>query len=255
MENKKNMKKKNNLKDEKMKNMKKGSNNIKKNNNTNSTLKKENKNKESLKEETKVNVQEQLNLNENETKDIVNEKKVNVKESKQCKKELSETRKEKQKLSKEKKIKIVNTILVIVGIAALFGLVFFASTQRDNKEVISYVENITASKYFELKNGDENAVILLASPSCSWCQKYKPVLTKLSSDYQLPIYYLNTSSLSSDDYNSVYLSSPSISSSGSGLIPTPTTLLVKGGEEVDYISGYVEYNTVLNFLNKNGVIN
>lgn len=247
MENKKNVKKKNNMNDEKMKNNKKGiknsdlkndSNNVKKNINskTKNNLKNENNNN-TFKKNMKVNEQEQLNLNENEVNNI------NLKS------------KDAKVIHKEKKNKIVNVILLVFGIAVLFGLVFFASTTRDSKQSINYVEDITASKYFELKEGNEPAIILLASPSCSWCQKYKPVITKVSGDYELPVYYLNTGALSQDDYNNVYLSSPSISASGQGLIPTPTTLLVKGGEEVDYISGYVEYNDVVNFLINNGVIN
>lgn len=156
--------------------------------------------------------------------------------------------------SNDKKVNVIKIVGIVIGVVALFTLVFFTSTQREGKELKDYVTDTTASEYFELKNGSEKAIILLASPSCTWCQKYKPVISKVSADYELPVYYVNTSSLTSDEYDDVYASSPSISSSGSGYIGTPTTLLVQNGEEVDYIEGYVAYSDVVSFLQDNGVI-
>ena len=83
---------------------------------------------------------------------------------------------------------------------------------------------------YMIKENDEEARNLLI-------RKYKPIINKVSSDYELPIYYLNVGSLATEDYNSVYASSPAVNKSGTGYISTPTTLLVSKGEEIDYIEG------------------
>jgi len=195
--------------------------------------------------------------NKIETKKIIDDKKENSFEQDEKKNEeklkIKKVSKSDDKNKKDKK-NIIKTILIIIGIIALCALVFFASTKRESKELITYVEDTTAEQYFALKNGDERVVVLLASPSCYYCQLYKPVINKVSADYELPVYYVNTSELSVDDYNKIYNSSPSISSGGQGVIPTPTTLIVQNGEEIDVISGYVEYNKVVTVLQKNGVI-
>lgn len=203
--------------------------------------------------------------------------KIKVEETKELKKEevVQETKIEKDDLKKTEKVveqknipdseeqksidktKLMKTIGIIIGIIALCGLVFFASTQRESKELVHYVQDINAQKYFDLKKGEEKAIILLASPSCGWCQRFRPILNQVSADYELPIYYLNTSELG-DDYLTVRSSSPTLSthfdSYGNPAISTPTTLLVQNGEELDNLDGYVEYDKVIQFLQQNGVI-
>lgn len=158
-------------------------------------------------------------------------------------------------IDKKQNNKIVKTVLVIVGLLVLCGLVFWASLKRDAKGNQNYVEEITIEDYFSLRAGQEKELILLASPTCSWCQRYRPVINKVSSDYGVKVNYLNTGALSELDYNRVYESSQAIiASSGNGVIPTPTTLLVQNGEEVDHIAGYVDYDSLVSFLEKNGLI-
>lgn len=185
----------------------------------------------------------------NEDKDIKQEKTILA------------TKIEKDFVDKEKtsrnKIKILKIVGIIIGLFALCGLVFFASTQREGKELVHYVKDITAQEYFDLQKGEEKSVILLASPGCGWCQKYRPILTQISSEYELPIYYLNTGELG-DDYLTVRSSSPTLSKQydtyGNPVISTPTTLLVQNGKEIDSIEGYVNADVVVDFLTTNGVI-
>ena len=156
---------------------------------------------------------------------------------------------EENKLNKSNIIKIVG---IVVGVVALFTLVFFSSTLRDSKALKPIVVDTTVTDYFELKKGDVPSIILFARNGCDWCTKYKPVINKVSSDYNLPIYYVNTQNMTQDEYDSVVADSPYVSSEGG--FGTPLTLIVGNNEEIGYIDGYVEYNRVVEILKEKGLI-
>lgn len=152
-------------------------------------------------------------------------------------------------LNKRNIFKIVG---VIIGVVALSILVFVSSSFHEGEKLNPIIIDTTVSEYFELKKGDVPSVILFARPGCSWCTKYKPVINKVSSDYNLPIYYVNTQNMTEDEYNSVVTDSPFVSSQGG--FGTPLTLIVGNNEEIGYIDGYVEYSEVVNILKDKSLI-
>lgn len=153
----------------------------------------------------------------------------------------------------KKKNDVIKVVGIVIGVIALFTLVFFASTLRDKGEKLEpIVVDTTVSEYFDLKKADGKAIILFASPDCPWCVKYKPIINKVSSDYKLPIYYVNTANMTRDEFNQVVADSPYMTSEGG--FGTPLTLIVGNNEEVDYLDGKREYSDLVNFLKDNGVI-
>ena len=156
------------------------------------------------------------------------------------------------KTQKNKKNDIMKTIGIVLGVVGLFALVFFASTLRDDNSIIPTVIDTTVADYFELKKGDVPAIVLFARNGCDWCSKYKPVINKVSFDYNLPIYYVNTQNMTQDEYDSIVIDSPYVSSEGG--FGTPLTLIVGNNEEIGYIDGYVEYSRVVEVLKEKGLI-
>ena len=151
------------------------------------------------------------------------------------------------------KSNIFKVVGIVMGVIALFALVFFSSTLRDNGEKFEpIVVDTTVSEYFDLKKADGKAVILFASPDCPWCVKYKPIITKVSSDYKLSVYYVNTNNMTNEEYDQVYVDSPYITSNKG--LGTPLTLVVGNNEEIAALEGKKEYEEVVQFLKDNGVI-
>ena len=153
----------------------------------------------------------------------------------------------------KKKSDVIKVVGIVIGIVALFALVFFSSTLRDKGEKLEpIVVDTTVSEYFDLKKADGKSVILFASPDCPWCVKYKPIINKVSSDYDLPVYYVNTANMTNDEYSKIVADSPYMTSEGG--FGTPLTLIVGDNEEFGYLDGKREYNDVIKFLKDNGVI-
>ena len=51
---------------------------------------------------------------------------------------------------------------------------------------------IDVDTYLDYLNSEEARIILLARPTCHYCQIAEPILQKMAKDYNLTIYYLNT---------------------------------------------------------------
>lgn len=152
-----------------------------------------------------------------------------------------------------KKTDIFKVIGVVLGVVALFALVFFSSTLRDKGEKLEpIIVDTTVSEYFDLKKGTEKVVILFASPECGWCQKYKPIINKVSSDYELPIYYVNTQNMTNDEFEKVVNDSPYMTSKGG--FGTPLTLIVGNNEEIAALEGKEEYEEVVKLFKDKGII-
>ena len=156
-------------------------------------------------------------------------------------------------VKESKKGNVFKVVGIVIGVVALFALVFFSSTLRDNGEKLEpIVVDTTVSEYFNLKKGTEKVVILFASPECQWCQKYKPIINKVSSDYELTIHYVNTANMTRDEFNQVLIDSPHMTSKGG--LGTPLTLIVGNNEEIASLEGKEEYEEVVKFFKDNGVI-
>ena len=81
---------------------------------------------------------------------------------------------------------------------------------------------------------------------------YKPVVESVQSKYEdLSIYWFHTDKLSNADYSTLS-GTYDISDTFKG---TPYTMLTYHGVLIDYISGYVDEDTLVQFLIDNGVIN
>jgi len=74
---------------------------------------------------------------------------------------------------------------------------------------------------------------------------YMPILEEVANEENIPILYIDTDTLSSEDLNSLSTKNQYLKRNNWG---TPTTLLMLGNRVLDSIGGYVEKETVLEFI-------
>lgn len=103
--------------------------------------------------------------------------------------------------------------------------------------------NINVDTYLEYYNGEEEKLVLIASPTCQYCQIAEPIIQNIAYNYNIDINYLNTNEISKEDGEKL-MSSDEFFSEGFG---TPLLLIVSNGQIKDKVDGltdkahYVEF--------------
>jgi thiol-disulfide isomerase/thioredoxin len=103
---------------------------------------------------------------------------------------------------------------------------------------------IDIDTYLEYYNGSEQKLILIARPTCSYCQIAEPIIQNIAYKYDFEINYLNTDALD-EDGESKLLNSDEFFSDGFG---TPLLLVVKDGSIVDKVDGLTDTENYLAFF-------
>lgn len=110
---------------------------------------------------------------------------------------------------------------------------------------------IDVDKYLEYYAGEENKIVLIARPTCHYCQIAEPILQNISFKYDIEINYLNTDEFSDDDQTK-FVNSDETFKDGFG---TPFLLVVSNNKIVSSISGLTDEAHYLSFFKSNGFIN
>ena len=147
-------------------------------------------------------------------------------------------------------------IILIAGAVLVFIIAIFAlgktnanptgplALSGEEKELTE----INYSTYEEkIANGD-NFIVIIERTKCTYCIKYMPVVEEVTKELAIPVYYINTDNLSQDEFTSLNNSNSYLKRKQWG---TPTTLLLSGNKVIDSISGYVEKEKFIEFINKN----
>ena len=159
--------------------------------------------------------------------------------------------------------KIVTKVLKIVGIVFAVILVIGCATgisfikKNDNAssgETISLenagFNNVSLQEYQELIKEDKNNIILIARPTCSYCELFTPILKEASEDLGLTVNYIDTDTFTNDDWTTFNSSLDYLSQNEWG---TPLVLITKNGKVVADNSGYVELDVIKSFFKENGL--
>ncbi len=164
----------------------------------------------------------------------------------------------------KKAFDLLKKVLSITGIALLIALVIGAAygvstikkTDSKNPEKLESVSleeagfnEVTLDEYLDLVNGSEKSIVLVARPTCSYCELFTPVLKKAMEDMNLTINYVNTDNFSEEDWGTFTDSLDYLSTEEWG---TPLTLIVQNGDSVAENNGYVELNSIKEFFKNNG---
>ena len=144
---------------------------------------------------------------------------------------------------KETKSKDTEDVEVIISNAEKESA---AATEKEQKDL----PEINMDTYLEYYNGEENKIVLLARPTCHYCQIAEPIIKKIAKDYNLNIDYLNTDNFSEDD-NSKLMHSDEFFNEGYG---TPVLLVVGQGKIVDKVDGLTDTNHYIEFFKDTGFI-
>ena len=99
-------------------------------------------------------------------------------------------------------------------------------------------------------NGSEKQIILIARPTCHYCQIAEPILQNLIYEYKLNINYLNTDNFEENDQQTL-INSDEKFSNGLG---TPTLVVVGEGQIYDNVDGLTDKAHYKEFFKKNGYI-
>ena len=172
-----------------------------------------------------------------------------------------------------------NKILVILGIVLAAILIIICSmvgTDSNNTKTDKVVEDgqtivtnaqkeseavkddekkeftqINVDKYLEYYAGEENKIILVARPTCHYCQIAEPILQNISFKYNIEINYLNTDEFSDDDQTKC-VNSDDTFKDGFG---TPFLLIVSNNKIVSSVNGLTDEDHYISFFKTNGFIN
>ena len=157
-----------------------------------------------------------------------------------------------------KKDKIIN--FVIFGCAILLVGALAIIVSNNKKFGASHIIEVSYSEYKEKIKNEGYTIVLLASPTCSHCNNYKPFVNGLAEEYGFEVYYVNVNSskLEEEEYyelhDSIKATAEQFNSEGEKVIPTPTTVIFKNGVEVASELGDIGYDGFKKLLKNNGVI-
>lgn len=111
-------------------------------------------------------------------------------------------------------------------------------------------EQINVSRYLELYSANENTLVLLARPTCHYCQIAEPIIQNIAYKNNIDIKYLNTDNFEGDDIVNLR-DSNEMFKEGFG---TPLLLIVGNNEIKDKVDGltdkahYEEFFKVYGFM-------
>lgn len=129
-----------------------------------------------------------------------------------------------------------------------------SSNENASSEMIS-LENagfnkLSMEQYLALVKGTEKSIVLVARPTCGYCEKFAPILKQAKDDLKLTVNYVNTDEFSSEDWTKFTSSLDYLESEDWG---TPLVLIVQNGTAVAVNNGYVDLNTIKQFFTNNGL--
>lgn len=149
---------------------------------------------------------------------------------------------------------IILVVAIVIGVAIGVSNIKKDDTNSDNNVETTELEKagfneVTLSEYLDLVKSSEKSIILVARPTCGYCQKFTPILKQAMEDMNLTINYIDTDKFSEDDWTPFTESLDYLKSEQWG---TPLTLIVQNGEAIAENNGYVELDTIKEFFTNNG---
>lgn len=149
---------------------------------------------------------------------------------------------------------IILVVAIVIGVAIGVSNIKKDDTNSDNNVETTELEKagfneVTLSEYLDLVKSSEKSIILVARPTCGYCQQFTPILKQAMEDMNLTINYIDTDKFSEDDWTPFTESLDYLKSEQWG---TPLTLIVQNGEAIAENNGYVELDTIKEFFTNNG---
>jgi len=151
---------------------------------------------------------------------------------------------------KEKIKKLIIPILAVYSAVVSSYLLF----QTLDIEIKINQKETSENKTNNKTNNEELKMIVLASSTCSFCQKYKPVIEEIKKEYDFEINYIDlkadNSILKEDITIPARCSTFGRDSKINEGFGTPLSLFMQGNEVIDCIRGYTTKENVVNKINQ-----
>lgn len=169
-------------------------------------------------------------------------------------------------------------ILIVIGVILVALILVFAlgsgdkskpkTSTDDTQEVNSILANaekesssvkenetkdfssISVSDLVDLYGGEESKIVLIARPTCHYCQIAEPILHNIAYKYDLDINYLNTDEFTEED-EKTFEGIDELFSQGIG---TPLLLIVGDGKIINTVDGLTDTSHYVSFFKDNGFI-
>ena len=106
------------------------------------------------------------------------------------------------------------------------------------------LHQLSYSEYLDKVNNGDEFVLIIERASCSHCVTYLPIAEDFASSNNLPMYYVDTDTFTSEDWETFEKSNTYLKRA-KGNWGTPTTLVLAGREHVSYIEGTTNHESLL----------
>ena len=145
--------------------------------------------------------------------------------------------------------------LLLVGLVLVIVVVAFCSSKGtialdDVEYPLTLVgekglHELSYDQYETMVDNGDAFIVVIESATCGYCTMYMPILEDVANEKNIPLYYIDISTLSNDDLNDLSSKNAYLKKNQWG---TPTTLFMLGDRVLDTIGGYTEKDGVLSFL-------
>lgn len=156
--------------------------------------------------------------------------------------------------------KVLGITAIVVLVVAVIGLAVGVSSIKDDDSSNNTIEEValedagfnevTLDEYLDLVNASEKSIILVARPTCSYCEAFTPILSEAADDLNLTVNYIDTDKFTEEDWSTFTASLDYLANEEWG---TPLTMIVQNGNLIDTNNGYVELDTIKDFFTSNGL--
>ena len=143
---------------------------------------------------------------------------------------------------------LIGVVLIIVGLA------LFSSKGNIELEEVNYpltlsgeagLHQLTYNEYKTMVDNGDAFIVVFERTGCGYCTMYMPIVEEVAKEKNIPLYYIDTDALTSDEMNKLSTTNSYLKKNKWG---TPTTLFMLGNRVLESIGGYVEKDSVLSFL-------
>ena len=141
-------------------------------------------------------------------------------------------------------------VSVVLGLIFIIGFsILISNLTTPEGSTISgetNFKNISYKEYEALFEEDQKGLVFVyvGNPTCGYCQKIEPLLGALEIEESIQFNYLNTATMSPDDFNNISKTSKAFE----GEWGTPTLVAIINGEEHSNVNGYREINELREFV-------
>ena len=111
------------------------------------------------------------------------------------------------------------------------------------------LHQLTYAEYQEKVDNNESFVLIIERATCSHCVNFMPVAESFAQDNNVPMYYVDTDTFSSVDWEG-FEKSNTFLKKNSGNWGTPTTVVLAGKTAVDYVEGETDAESLMNLYNE-----